>query len=168
MNFYLSAIDDQLRHPEDRASIGIILCKGRNEIIVEYALRDTNKPMGVAQYRLTAALPQELERELPTIEDLAAEFPLLSLVRLRIDIEKKLAALVKAHGLEDDERPQSADLLASTLHMHHVVSTELMANILRVSEVLNRAVHSREVTQQEAQAAIATGNQILADLKTIE
>ena len=154
MNFYLSAVDDQLRHPEDRASIGIILCKGRNEIIVEYTLRDTNKPMGVAQYRLTAALPQELQRELPTIEDLAAEFPLLSLVRLRIDIEKKLAALVKAHGLEDD--------------MHDIVSTELMANILRVSEVLNRAVHGRDVTQEEGQAAVATGNQILADLKTIE
>ena len=52
MNFYLSAVDDQLRHPHDQASIGIILCKGRNEVIVEYALRDTSKPMGVAQYRL--------------------------------------------------------------------------------------------------------------------
>ena len=79
-----------------------------------------------------------------------------------------IAALVEAHRLADDERPQSAGLLASTLHMHDVVSTELMANILRVSEVLNRAVHSREVTQEEAEAAIATGNQILADLKTIE
>jgi hypothetical protein len=49
MNFYLSAIDDLLRHPEDRPSIGIILCKDRNEVVVEYALRDSGKPMGVAK-----------------------------------------------------------------------------------------------------------------------
>jgi predicted nuclease of restriction endonuclease-like (RecB) superfamily len=48
MNFYLSALDDQLRHPDDKPSIGIILCKGRNKVVVEYALRDVSKPMGVA------------------------------------------------------------------------------------------------------------------------
>ncbi|WP_247454690.1 MULTISPECIES: PDDEXK nuclease domain-containing protein, partial [unclassified Bradyrhizobium] len=46
MNFYLSAVDDQLRHRDDQPTIGIILCKGRNKVIVEYALRDTSKPMG--------------------------------------------------------------------------------------------------------------------------
>ena len=51
MNFYLSAVDDQLRHKDDQPTIGIILCKGRNEVVVEYSLRDTAKPMGVAQYR---------------------------------------------------------------------------------------------------------------------
>ena len=49
MNFYLSAVDEQLRHPHDGPSIGIILCKSRNELIVEYALRDTAKPMRVSQ-----------------------------------------------------------------------------------------------------------------------
>ncbi len=65
MNFYLSAVDDQLKHADDRPSIGIILCKGRNAFVVEYALRDTRKPMGVAQYRLTPApaLPAKLRRE---------------------------------------------------------------------------------------------------------
>ena len=58
MNFYLSAVDDALRHPDDQPSIGIILCKGRNQIVVEYALRDTSKPMGVAQYTLSHALPR--------------------------------------------------------------------------------------------------------------
>jgi len=53
MNFYLSAVDEQIRQPDDNPSIGIILCKGRNEVIVEYALRDTSKPVGVAQYTLT-------------------------------------------------------------------------------------------------------------------
>lgn len=50
MNFYLSAVDDQLKHKDDQPTIGIILCKGRNEVIVEYALRDSSKPMGVAQF----------------------------------------------------------------------------------------------------------------------
>ena len=71
MNFYLSAIDDLLRHPEDRPSIGIILCKDRKEIVVEYALRDSGKPMSVAQYRLSAALPEPLKNDLPSPEDLA-------------------------------------------------------------------------------------------------
>src|SRR5438046_2876902 len=82
MNFYLSAVDDLLRHPDDQPSIGIILCKGRNEVIVEYALRDSSKPMGVAQYRLSPALPEQLKRDLPTIEDLAQEFPAMSVVKL--------------------------------------------------------------------------------------
>jgi predicted nuclease of restriction endonuclease-like (RecB) superfamily len=73
MNFYLAAVDDLLKHPEDRPSIGIILCKGKNKVIVEYALRDTGKPVGVADYRLTTALPARLKEQLPTIEDLEAE-----------------------------------------------------------------------------------------------
>jgi predicted nuclease of restriction endonuclease-like (RecB) superfamily len=71
MNFYLSAVDDLLRQKTDQPSIGIILCKDRNEIVVEYALRDTRKPVGVAQYRMTATLPRPLQQELPTQSDLS-------------------------------------------------------------------------------------------------
>jgi hypothetical protein len=63
MNFYLSAVDDQLRHHNDQSSIGLILCKERNRLVVEYALRDTTRPMGVATYRV---LPRKLKGELPT------------------------------------------------------------------------------------------------------
>jgi len=87
MNFYLSAVDDLLRHPDDQPSIGIILCKGRNEIVVEYALRDSSKPMGVAQYRLSAALPERLKRDLPTPEDLEHELRTLSAVELGREIK---------------------------------------------------------------------------------
>ena len=73
MNFYLSAIDDVIRHPDDQPSIGIILCKGRNKVTVEYSLRDTKKPIGVSEYRLTKALPEELKSSLPTIEQLEEE-----------------------------------------------------------------------------------------------
>ena len=73
VNFCLSAVDDLLRHPEDRPSIGLILCKSQNRLVVEYALRDMNKPMGVATYRLTGALPADMQASLPSIEELEKE-----------------------------------------------------------------------------------------------
>ncbi|MDP2209885.1 MAG: PDDEXK nuclease domain-containing protein [Bacteroidota bacterium] len=73
MNFYLSAIDDILCQSGDQPSIGIILCKSRNKMIVEYALRNTNKPIGVAAYRMTTSLPKNLRGSLPTIEELKTE-----------------------------------------------------------------------------------------------
>lgn len=73
MNFYLSAVDDLLRHKDDQPSIGLILCKERNRLVVEYALRDTHKPIGVSAYRITQRLPQRLKGSLPTVEQLEAE-----------------------------------------------------------------------------------------------
>jgi predicted nuclease of restriction endonuclease-like (RecB) superfamily len=73
MNFYLSAVDDLLRHPDDRPSVGLILCKERNAVIAEYALRDTTKPIGISGYRVAEVLPADLKGSLPTIEDLEAE-----------------------------------------------------------------------------------------------
>lgn len=70
MNFYLSALDDVLRHPDDQPSVGIILCKGKNKTIAEYALRDMRKPMGVSEYRFTKKLPKDLVKELPAPRDL--------------------------------------------------------------------------------------------------
>ncbi len=73
MNFYLSAVDDILCQSNDQPSIGIILCKSKNKLVVEYALRNTSKPIGVAAYRLTASLPKNLKGKLPTIEELKTE-----------------------------------------------------------------------------------------------
>lgn len=70
MQFYLNAVDDLLRNPEDQPSIGIIMCRSRNKTIVEYALRKMDKPIGVAQYRLTKTLPAALRDELPTVKGL--------------------------------------------------------------------------------------------------
>lgn len=72
MNFYLSALDEQLRHPTDEPSIGIILCKSKDRLIVEYALRDMRKPIGVSEYYLNI-LPDQLANSLPTVEELEAE-----------------------------------------------------------------------------------------------
>ena len=75
MNFYLSAVDDLLKHKDDQPSIGLLLCRSRNRVQVEYALRDICKPIGVAQWetRIVEALPENLKGSLPTVEELEAE-----------------------------------------------------------------------------------------------
>jgi predicted nuclease of restriction endonuclease-like (RecB) superfamily len=75
MNFYLSAVDSQLRHPDDKPSIGLILCRTQRQLVVEYALRDLAKPIGVAQWqtRLVQSLPEELRGSLPSIAAIEAE-----------------------------------------------------------------------------------------------
>lgn len=73
MNFYLSAVDAQLRHPDDQPSIGLILCRNKDRVVAEYALRDVNKPIGISAYELTQALPVQYQGSLPTIEQLEAE-----------------------------------------------------------------------------------------------
>jgi hypothetical protein len=73
MNFYLSAVNDLLRHEDDQPSIGLILCKTRDRVVAEYSLRDVSKPIGVSEYQLAAALPEKLKGTLPTIEELENE-----------------------------------------------------------------------------------------------
>jgi predicted nuclease of restriction endonuclease-like (RecB) superfamily len=73
MNFYLSAVDDLLRHPDDKPSVGLIICKTRDRIVAEYALRNTATPIGISEYILAESLPAELKGNLPTIEELESE-----------------------------------------------------------------------------------------------
>jgi predicted nuclease of restriction endonuclease-like (RecB) superfamily len=73
MNFYLAAVDDMLKHPSDNPTIGLILCKGKKELVVEYALRNLATPMGIAEFRHLEKLPAELMGSLPSIEEIEAE-----------------------------------------------------------------------------------------------
>lgn len=73
MNFYLSAVDDLLRQSGDNPSIGLILCRSKGGVLAEYALRDMTKPIGLAEYRFSKALPDNIKTALPTIEELEAE-----------------------------------------------------------------------------------------------
>lgn len=73
MNFYLSAVDDLVKHENDQPSIGLILCKTKNNVLAEYTLRDMTKPIGLAEYRLEDALPEDIKTALPTIEELESE-----------------------------------------------------------------------------------------------
>jgi predicted nuclease of restriction endonuclease-like (RecB) superfamily len=80
MSFYVSAVDDLLKHEDDMPTIGIILCKNRKQKIVEYALRDLNKPIGVSTYQLRETLPEQLQGSLPTVEQLEAELEAVEIV----------------------------------------------------------------------------------------
>jgi predicted nuclease of restriction endonuclease-like (RecB) superfamily len=71
MQFYLAALDDKVRLADENPSVGIILCKSKNKTIVEYALRESNKPIGVASYRIVSTVPQELKEQLPAPEQVA-------------------------------------------------------------------------------------------------
>jgi len=71
MQFYLAALDDLVRVADENPSIGIILCKSKDKTIVEYALRESNKPIGVATYRIVTVLPSELKGQLPEPEQVA-------------------------------------------------------------------------------------------------
>jgi predicted nuclease of restriction endonuclease-like (RecB) superfamily len=77
MQFYLSALNDRAKLPDENPSIGIILCKDKSRTIVEYALKDTKKPIGVSTYKLTEKLPRELKKYLPSPEDMIARIQLL-------------------------------------------------------------------------------------------
>ena len=69
LNFYVSAIDGELKSETDNPTIGILICKSKDDLVVEYALKDINKPIGVSEYKLTKELPKELRNSLPTLED---------------------------------------------------------------------------------------------------
>jgi hypothetical protein len=73
LSFYLSVVDAEIKHPDDNPTIGLLLCKSQNRVVAEYALRDINKPIGVAEYQLINALPTELQTSLPTIEQIERE-----------------------------------------------------------------------------------------------
>ena len=75
LNLYLSAVDDLLRQPDDKPTIGLLLCRSKKKLVVEYALRDLKKPIGVAawQTKLVKSLPKELKGSLPTIEEIEKE-----------------------------------------------------------------------------------------------
>ena len=73
MGFYISAVDSLLRHPDDQPTVGIILCKSKNKVVAEYALRDVNKPIGISTYQFGCSLPAPLDENLPTIEQLEME-----------------------------------------------------------------------------------------------
>ncbi len=74
LNFYLSAIDTQIKHKQDNPTIGILLCRTKDNIEVEYSLRDTIKPIGVSGYKFLEKLPKNLQNNLPTVAQLEAEF----------------------------------------------------------------------------------------------
>jgi hypothetical protein len=70
LNFYLSAIDSILKGNDDKPTIGMVLCRDKNNVEAEFSLRDMNKPMGVTEFQLTDQLPENLKSSLPSVEEL--------------------------------------------------------------------------------------------------
>ncbi len=93
MNFYLTAVDEQLRHNDDKPSIGILLCKDKDDVVVEFALRDIHKPLGVARYQTTEKLPKQLAKVFPTADELKQT--------LKEDMAVYSVSQVETVGLDD-------------------------------------------------------------------
>lgn len=159
MNFYLSAVDDQLRHPDDQPSIGIILCRTRNAVIVEYALRDSQKPMGVAEYTF-AKLPKALKQALPSREELSQEMPGLALVSLRMELEREIRRILPG----DEERPVSLSQAVRRL-VGQGLASDQVAQLLPVINIANRAAHGMENDPEAEASARKVGEEILVILK---
>ncbi|QDV47429.1 hypothetical protein Enr13x_73380 [Stieleria neptunia] len=73
LNFYVSAVDSQVRTDTDGPTIGILICKSKSDIKVEYSLRDLTKPIGVSEYQITENLPEQFRSSIPSIEQIEAE-----------------------------------------------------------------------------------------------
>lgn len=73
LGFYMTAVDRQIKHPQDNPTIGLLLCKSKNKVVAEYALGDKSQPMGIAEYKLLESLPAELQTSLPSIEQIERE-----------------------------------------------------------------------------------------------
>ncbi|SFV66830.1 FIG074102: hypothetical protein [hydrothermal vent metagenome] len=89
LNFYISAVDGEIRGERDNPTIGILICKSKNSTIVEYALKDINKPIGISDYQLSNILPKEFKSTLPSIEEIEEE--LKSLEEKNNDLSMTLA-----------------------------------------------------------------------------
>jgi predicted nuclease of restriction endonuclease-like (RecB) superfamily len=91
INLYLSAVDSLLRHPGDLPTIGLLLCKSKDNYVAEYALRDIRKPIGISSYttKLVESLPKEFKGKLPSIEDIEAELEKKGTAKRRISIRRR-------------------------------------------------------------------------------
>jgi hypothetical protein len=73
LSFYLTAVDRQIKNEQDNQTIGLLLCKSKNKVVAEYALGDKNQPMGIAEHKLLESLPEPLQTNLPSIEQIEHE-----------------------------------------------------------------------------------------------
>lgn len=118
MNLYLGIADDTLKGMYDESSIGLILCKTRNKVVAEYALRDNGKPIGISEYKITGGLPENIKGELPSIEELEQKMDEelnenINPVDARLHaLKKKLRSITK----EEIQTPVTFSLLTELYH----------------------------------------------------
>lgn len=134
LNFYLNAIDAQLKQPVDQPTIGILLCKTPNKVVVEYALKNMSKPLGVAEYQFTHAIPEEFKGELPTIEALEEELE-KEVEALATPVDKKIKQMEDLLSSLNEEEVKEKLTLETTkklfneslLNLDKIISTKIEA-----------------------------------------
>lgn len=135
MNFYLAAVDDYLKHTDDQPSIGIIMCKTANSVVTKYALRNSERPIGVAEYRVTEALPANFENKLPSPDEIKTEFATGHL-SLKDEVARENLKLMEDNGL----------LLETSLLLLACLKDE--SNIVHINEPQRMALHFNTNTKQ--------------------
>lgn len=116
MDFYLGLADEQLKNKDDEQSIGLILCKTKDGMVVEYALRNSSKPIGVAEYSISNKLPKEIRAELPTVEELEEAME-IEVQKLERPIDKKFNKLkellsgLKSEEVKEKRTPEKTSLI---------------------------------------------------------
>lgn len=132
MNTYLGIVDDLLKGEYDNPSLGLILCKNNNKVIAEYALRDTSKPIGIAEYKLAQILPDEIRGELPTIEEIETNIA-NELIEPENTIKSKLTKLK-----ERISSIKTKDAIAkNTIHIREIYEQFFIPFFLNIKEQID-------------------------------
>ncbi len=160
MNFYLSAVDDLIKHEKDEPTIGLILCKSKNKVVAEYALRDIRKPIGVSEMQILNALPENLKGSLPTIEELEKSSDQLILERMnKVEVNPAHFLQIIDRRIDIGEIPMEDgdsililmrvfdDILGTT---EEVSSFEMRAAIYFRIEALMKLIKSKELPEDLA------------------
>jgi len=141
MEFYLNLADEQLRDENDEQSIGLILCKTKDGMVVEYALRDSSKPMGIAEYTISNKLPKEIKGELPTVEELEEAMD-IEVKKLEKPLDKKMNRLkellndFKNEEVKEKRTPENTSLIFKefVLPLKHLIEDSLKQEVILLFE----------------------------------
>jgi predicted nuclease of restriction endonuclease-like (RecB) superfamily len=161
MNFYLGLADDKLRGPHDEPAIGLILCKTKNKIIAEYALRDTSKPIGIAEYKISEMLPEDIKGELPTIEEIEHKLELelenpKSQLEIKLSRIKHFTSEIKGDSLKEKNKEYVVELFEVIIPKIQNRVEELLESLFKeftshkISRIVNEQTSFTTSTDLEA------------------
>lgn len=145
MNLYLGIADDTLKGEYDNPSIGLILCKTKNKIVAEYALRDTSKPIGIAEYKIAEMLPEDIKGELPTIEEIETRLD-KELHEQQNPIDTRLKAIKKKLKSIDTDEIKTPATHAILLNLFRNGLKPLYQEILEKMAAFDEQFHSKALS----------------------
>jgi predicted nuclease of restriction endonuclease-like (RecB) superfamily len=167
MNVYLGLADDQIKGHQDRPSIGIILCKTKNKIIAEYALRDTSKPIGIAEYKIAQQLPPDIKGELPSIEELERELE-EEVIKMQKPIEKKMQRIKELANALRTEEVKEKNTKENGLKIFNKVFLPLKKLLMtKLSEEISSWFEDTQVSMQIADRGFKTDTESRKEIKKL-